>query len=69
MKVKVIKEFLEIPIGSIGQVTTQQGEPIEAVTGNETAMWIKFDGKDMPVGICLPFGMFIAIQKEEVNAS
>lgn len=65
MKVKVVKEFLGIPIGTIGVVTDQQGNVLETQPPNARAMYIKFDCKDMPVGICEPFGMHVAIIKEE----
>lgn len=64
IKVKVVREFLEIPIGTIGIITTQYGEPLE-VSPISRAMWIKLDQKDMPVGIPEPFGLHIAIQKQE----
>lgn len=72
MQVKVVKEFLEIPVDSIGIVTNQQGVEIvdipssELIPGGRTikqqinrAMWVKFNCKDLPVGICEPFEMHV----------
>lgn len=63
MKVKVIKQFLEIPIGTIGIVTTKEGVVLETKDPYARAMWIKFECKDLPVGLCEPFDMHV---KEEL---
>lgn len=65
MKVKVVNEFLGIPKGTIGVVTTQAGDILEIQPPNERAMWIKFDCKSMPVGIPQSFDAFIAIINDE----
>jgi hypothetical protein len=68
MNVKVIHEFLDVPVGTIGLVTNQQGEELKEIThpmfksiktqiGN--AMWVKFPCKDLPVGVCQPFEMHV----------
>lgn len=62
--VKSLIDFLGIPKGSIGVITTRAGEVLPGNDPNAKAMWIKFPCKDMPVGICLPFGMFVAITNE-----
>lgn len=50
MKVKVIKEFLEIPVGAIGEIIEE--------TRRTKAVEIKFDCKDMPVYIQYPLTPF-----------
>lgn len=72
MRVQVIKEFLGIPVDTIGIVTTRDGvelipiEPCVLLPEGKSikqqiahAMWIKFDCKDMAVGICEPFEMHV----------
>lgn len=65
MKVKIIKECFEIPIGTIGTITNQAGDILDAQPPMARAMWVKFDCKEMPVGICEPFGLHVAIIREE----
>ena len=60
MKVKTICEFLGIPKGTIGTVTTQDGVELKEKDQSARAMWIKFDCKDMPVGIPESFHNFIS---------
>jgi len=60
MKVKTVCEFLGIPKGTIGVVTTKEGEPLENKDPLARAMWIKFDCNDMPVGIPETFTNFIS---------
>jgi hypothetical protein len=67
MKVKCHTTFLGIQPGEIGIITTKEGEPIDQ-PNNARSMWIKFDSKDMPVGIPEPFGAYIAIMKDENNS-
>jgi hypothetical protein len=59
MKVKTVSEFLGIPKDTIGEVVNQDGSPLPEGFKPSTAMWIKFDCKDMPVGICQDFSNFI----------
>ena len=59
MRVKVVKEFLGLKIGEIGEVTQQDGKELPAPIRLGRAMWVKFDSKDMPVGICEPFDMHV----------
>lgn len=61
IKCKVVKSFLGIPIDTVGVVTTKEGHPVVTTSPHDNAMWIKFDCKDMPVGLCLPFGMHVAL--------
>lgn len=64
VKVKVINEFLGLKKDEVGIITNKEGE-ILLEPPTSRAMWIKFDSKDMPVGIPEPFGMFVAIIKVE----
>lgn len=50
MKIKVIKEFLNIPINSVGEIIEE--------TRRTQAVEIKFDCKDMPVWIQYPLTPF-----------
>lgn len=59
MQVKTVSDFLGIPKGTIGLVVTQEGREIEYKNPLDRAMWIKFDCKDMPVGIPEDFSKFI----------
>ena len=59
MKVKTVSEFLGIPKGTVGVITTQDGRALEDKEPLGRAMWIKFDCKDMPVGIPEDFSNFI----------
>ena len=49
MQVKVKREFLDVPVGTIGTITQQDGKTLEKQTSG--ALWISFPGKDQPVGI------------------
>ncbi len=62
MTVKVVKEFLGIPVGTIGVVTDQEGNILKLIDSSKRSMWIKFDCKDMPVGIPEDFGLFIVVE-------
>ena len=59
MKVKVVKEFLGLKLGEIGTVTNQDGKKLSENFKPNRAMWIKFNSKDLPVGICEPFNMHV----------